>query len=178
MALRVLILHGWNGSNPPHWQDWLAKKLESEGVEVSFPMLPNMSRPERDIWEKSVLDELENFRPNAVVCHSLGAVLWFHLADKHAIEGVEKLLLVAPPDVHTTIDEVASFFPAPLPKELHAAKKLLVVSDSDPYLSMKQAGEMFRTLDIPTKILQDAGHINSASGHGPFPLAYDFLISE
>ena len=178
MALRVLILHGLNGSNPPHWQDWLANKLEAEGIAVSFPFLPEKDNPKREAWEKSVEDEMERFKPNAVVCHSLGCILWFHLASKFAIEGIEKLLLVAPPDVNTELSAAPDFFPAPIPSDLRAAKSLLIVSDSDPYLSMKRAGELFRTLDIPTKILQDAGHINSDSGHGPLQPAYDFLISE
>lgn len=178
MALRVLILHGWNGSEPPHWQDWLAKKLESEGIIVSFPELPKKDHPDRDEWVATALEEIERFKPNAVVCHSLGCTLWFHLVNTYQIEGIEKLLLVSPPYNQTEIPTIATFFPVETPKELQAKQTLMVVSDDDPYLSMKQAGELFQTLDVKTKILQEAGHINSESGFGPLPLAYDFLISE
>lgn len=178
MALRVLILHGWNGSDAPHWQDWLANKLESEGIIVSFPQLPKKDHPDKSEWIAKVLEEIESFKPNAVVCHSLGCTLWFHLVNEHTIEGIEKLLLVAPPYNKTEIDTIATFFPAPIPEDLQAKNALLVVSDDDPYLTMKQAGELFQTLDIKTKILQEAGHINSDSGFGPLPLAYEYLLSE
>lgn len=178
MALRVLILHGWNGSEPPHWQDWLAKKLESEGIIVSFPALPKKDHPDKSEWMATALEEIVRFKPNAVVCHSLGCTLWFHLLSEHTIEGIDKLLLVAPPYNKTAIDTIATFFPAPIPEDLQAENVLLVVSDDDPYLNMKQAGELFRTLDVKTKTLREAGHINSDSGYGPLPLAYEFLLRE
>lgn len=176
MALRVLILHGWNGSEPPHWQEWLAKKLESEGIVVSFPELPDKDHPDKEAWIATALGEIERFKPNAVVCHSLGCTLWFHIVNNHTVEGIEKLLLVSPPYNKTEIPTIATFFPVETPKTLQAAESLMIVSDDDPYLSMKQAGDLFQTLDIKTKILQEAGHINAESGFGPLPPAYDFLI--
>ena len=178
MALRVLILHGWNGSEPPHWQDWLANKLQSEGIVVSFPELPGKDHPDKDEWIAAVLEEIDRFKPNAVVCHSLGCTLWFHLVNGQTIEGIDKLLLVAPPYNKTEIATIDTFFPVETPSNLQAKNALLVVSDDDPYLTMKQAGELFQTLDIKTKILQEAGHINSDSGFGPLPLAYEYLLSE
>ena len=29
--LRALILHGWQGSGPDHWQSWLAGRLTAAG---------------------------------------------------------------------------------------------------------------------------------------------------
>ena len=49
---KVLILHGWGGSDEPHWQWWLSEKLKQNNYEVSFPSLPNKDLPEFDIWMK------------------------------------------------------------------------------------------------------------------------------
>jgi hypothetical protein len=179
MTQRVLILHGWNGSDAPHWQAWLAEKLEKEGIVVAFPKLPDRDAPDKAAWIEAAQAEIARFRPDAVVCHSLGCTLWFHLVADHTVEGIKKLLLVAPPyNKLEGYPEIAGFFPVPTPKNLQADRSFLIVSDDDPYLSMKQAGELFRTLDIPAKILQEAGHINTAAGFGPLPAAYEFLVKE
>lgn len=176
--LRVLILHGWEGSPKPHWQDWLAKRLEKDGVQVSFPELPSKFFPKKDVWLEAVLKEVQSFRPNVVACHSLGCTTWFHLLNIHKIEGIEKLLLVAPPKNDLEgYDDIASFFPCRTPGDLQAEKALLVVSDDDKYLSMKEAKVLMDELKIKTKILHEAGHINSDGGYGPFEYAYEWIVA-
>jgi uncharacterized protein len=36
MQKKVLLLHGWGGSNYPHWQSWLAAELAKNYGKVSF----------------------------------------------------------------------------------------------------------------------------------------------
>ena len=45
MSKKVLILHGWGGSDYPHWQSWSASQLIKENYIVSFPQLPNKDFP-------------------------------------------------------------------------------------------------------------------------------------
>lgn len=175
---RVLILHGWNGSDAPHWQAWLAEKLQKEGHIVSFPSLPDRDNPDKEKWLDFIAKEAERFKPDAVVCHSLGCTAWLHLLGSRDLPVVQKLLLVAPPHDARGNSEIEAFFPAPLPEDLKAETALLVLSDSDKYMSMKEAKTLMDGLKIKTKILTEAGHINSDSGFGPLPLAYEFLISE
>lgn len=175
--LRVLILHGWEGSPEPHWQDWLAKKLKKNGAIVSFPELPSAFFPKKDVWVSAVLKEIESFKPNVVVCHSLGCTTWFHILNSHKIEGIEKLLLVAPPRNDLDgYEDIATFFPCKLPSDIQAKKGLLVLSDDDKYLSMKEAKTVIDGLKIKTKILHDAGHINTDSGYGSFEYAYGWIV--
>ena len=47
---RVLILHGWGGSDFPHWQAWLASELIKQNDIVSFPSLPNKDFPDFKQW--------------------------------------------------------------------------------------------------------------------------------
>ena len=50
MNKRVLILHGLNGSDFPHWQAQLASDLIKENYIVSFPAFPIRDNPKLDVW--------------------------------------------------------------------------------------------------------------------------------
>ncbi|MDY0195949.1 MAG: alpha/beta hydrolase [Sulfurovaceae bacterium] len=162
---KTLILHGWGGSDIPHWQAWLACKLASNYGTVSFPMLDNPHFPSKNRWVSQTKELLAKFKPDTVICHSLGCILWFWLANEE-ISDIKHLILVAPPSIDTKIDTIKSFFPCPLPLSLHASKIDLIVSDNDVYMSIDEAKEIAKKYDIQLEILHQAGHINSDSGFG------------
>ena len=75
-----LILHGYQGSGPGHWQTWLAGRLRSGDAKVHYPDLPDAdlsaagargSTRSRASWD--VIAE-----PPVVLCHSLACLLWMH----------------------------------------------------------------------------------------------------
>jgi len=169
---KTLLLHGWGGSDWPHWQSWLASELVKEYKTVSFPLIMHPHYPHLNRWKKEVRAYLRDFRPTTVICHSLANTLWFHLcneADIEPMETVERLVLVAPPSLRCEIETIKSFFPLEAPKDLHAKSAMLVVSSNDPYMPLKEAWELQERLQIPMKVLNDAGHINAESGYGPWP---------
>ena len=90
---KVLILHGWGGSDFPHWQAWSASELIKENYTVSFPQLPNKDFPDFNEWMKYLEKEFNHFKPDIVVCHSLANILWFHFVNKFNIEPIDKLIL-------------------------------------------------------------------------------------
>ena len=165
---KILILHGWGGSDFPHWQSWLAGELAKDYGCVNFFKFTNPDTPELGIWKKELLEQLQEFKPDIVICHSLANTLWFHICNDNdvQIEPVEKLFLVAPPSLKCKIDELKSFFPLQLPTNLDAKETLLVASSNDPYISLDEIKTIQEKLAINTKILNDAGHINSDSGYG------------
>ncbi len=164
---RVLILHGWGGSDYPHWQSWLAGELAKDYGVVAFPLIQHPHHPNKAKWIKQFKRWLEEFRPTAVICHSLACSVWMSIAEE--IEEVERLLLVAPPSRQTKIDLLKQFFPHELPKSLGAKEAVMVVSSDDPYLSLDEAREYQRHLGCDMLILQNAGHINAQSGYGEWP---------
>lgn len=176
---KVLILYGWGGSDWPHWQAWLAQELVLENVAVAFPALPKRDAPLFSEWETTLLELLESFQPDTVICHSLANLLWFRLCSEHRIDTTcKQLLLVAPPEPTRLIDELSTFFPAPLPTYLHADKTLLITSSDDPYLSTKEAQNLADTLHVKHKILDNAGHINAEGGYGPWPWIKEYLLEK
>ncbi|MDY0117856.1 MAG: alpha/beta hydrolase [Sulfurimonadaceae bacterium] len=167
--MRYLILHGWGGSDMPHWQSHLASTLAANYGCVSFFPFSSPDMPKLDIWKKELVEHLQFFQPDVVICHSLANILWFHLcndASLASLQPIKKLYLVAPPSLDCAIPELNSFFPLKAPKELYAQEILLITSTNDPYLSVEDANKLQKDLDVEMKMLENAGHINAESGFG------------
>ena len=173
---KVLILHGWGGSDFPHWQAWLATELIKRNYIVSFPQLPNPQNPNLNAWLGYLKTEMDHFRPDIVVCHSLANILWLHFCERFVFEDVEKLMLVAPVSQNCKIAELSQFFPYPMPKNLRAKNIISAGSTNDPYLSVEEAIEFQSKLNIGMKIMENAGHINTASGFGELSCALDWVV--
>src|SRR5574344_1024459 len=176
MSKKVLILHGLSGSNFPHWQAHLASDLIKESYIVSFPELPNKNSPSLNEWKNFLKEEINHFRPDIVVCHSLANILWFHTCDELDIK-LDKLMLVAPVR-NKPLEEAKSFFPYPIAKELKAKEIIIAASTNDPYMSLEEAIELQSKLNVGMKIMENAGHINAASGFGKLDCALDWIKRE
>ena len=163
---RVLLLHGWGGSDTPHWQSWLAGEIAKDYGNVNFFKFSNFDFPDKERWKKELLKELSNYKPDVVICHSVANTLWFHVCNDENIKNIKKLFLVAPPSLKCDIEELNSFFPLKIPKNLYADKSLLICSTNDPYMSLEEVTNLQKELNIEMKILENAGHINSDSGYG------------
>ncbi len=173
--LKVLILYGWHGSDEPHWQAWLARELAADNCIVAFPHLSDNLNPDLETWLQEALEVYEELRPDVVVAHSLGNILWFHLCSRIA-HRVQKLLLCAPPRDLGDTPEVATFFPAPTPEDLMGRETLMVVSDDDPYMSPEESRALAEALGVPLRVLHGAGHINAASGYGAWPWVKEWVV--
>jgi len=178
MKKKILILHGWGGSHEPHWQWWLSNELPKDGYEISFPSFPNEELPNFNEWLNFLKNEFDKFQPDIVVCHSLANILWFHFVEKFPIKELEKLMLVAPVRKDCKIEELQTFFPYPIPKDLKAKEIIMVASDNDIYLNVEEAIELQSQLNVGLKILENAGHINADSGFGELPCAIDWIKRE
>jgi len=171
---RVLIVHGWGGSDYPHWQSWLAGELAKDYGCVYFLKFSDVDNPIKDKWNKEFLDALKDFNPDIVVCHSLANTLWFHLANEQKLKKVQKLFLVAPPSMTCHIEELSEFFPCEIPSELYTDDTLLIGSTNDPYMDEGELLRLQAELGVDIKLLENAGHINADSGFGE----WDFILEE
>jgi uncharacterized protein len=172
----VVILSGWGGSEPEHWQRWLAGRLAGTH-EVRFPELPAPDLPEPVAWAAALGEALAGLPDDGydVVCHSLACVLWLHrTATGAAGPKPARVLLVAPPTPSLPHPELAGWAPVPLdPNAVRAAAggTILVCSDDDPHCPEGAATAYGRPLRIPVTVLPGAGHINVAAGYGEWPAA-------
>lgn len=188
----VLILHGWGGNKPAHWQEHLYSALVAEGVKVHYPKMPDPTAPNLAAWQAKLAEELAEIPSDArltVVCHSLGAINWFHYAATATDVRVvaDRVLLVAPPYVIPEIPPtdappgVSSFFPPPLSTEgiAKVAKDTqIVASDSDDYATFEQTKAYSDRLGIPIHLLAGAGHISPYWGYGEWPWVRDWCLGK
>lgn len=174
---KVLILHGWGGSDAPHWQAELAATVAKNYGTVSFPLLDSCHFPSKNRWVKQLRGILENFKPDTVVCHSLANTLWFWLCQEEIPE-VKRLFMVSPPSLSTEVDTIKTFFPCALPKKLYAHKVQMIISDNDPYIDVKEAEILSKHYNIPLIVINDAGHINADSGYGKWELIEKLVMDK
>lgn len=174
---KVLILHGWGGSDTPHWQAELSAEIAKNYGTVSFPLLDNCHFPSRNRWGKQVREILKDFKPDTIVCHSLANTLWFWLCEEN-IPTVKRLFMISPPSLTTDVDTIKTFFPCTLPKKLHAKEIHMIVSDNDPYIEKIEAQTIAKHYDIPLTVIKNAGHINADSGYGKWELIEKLVLDK
>ena len=165
--LDVLILPGWGDSGPEHWQSlWLKEN-------------PQFKRVVQRDWTDSRLDEwIETLNTYVSACassavlvgHSLSSILIPHWARTNDASKVAGALIVAPTDVErreTCPPESWGF--APIPRALLPFPSIVVVGEDDPYADLKTTEELARSWGSEFINLGKVGHINVASGFGPWP---------
>lgn len=172
---KVLILHGWGGSDAPHWQAELASEIAKNYGTVSFPLLDNCHFPSKNRWIKQVKQILETFQPDTIVCHSLANTLWFWLCQEK-IETLERLFMVSPPSLTTKETTIKTFFPCEIPDDIHAKQVHLLVSDNDPWIKTSEAKQMANAIGATYQEILNAGHINADSGYGKWQLIEDLVL--
>ena len=200
---KTLILHGWGGSDAPHWQAELASEIAKDYGTVSFPLLDNCHFPSKNRWLKQVKKLLEEFKPDTVVCHSLANTLWFWLCQEmteslelealatnttrlkpstpefiEAINNIERLFMVSPPSLSTTEATIKTFFPCEIPTNCYAKHIELIVSDSDPWIKLDEAESMAKMIGANYTVVKDAGHINADSGYGKWELIETLVLEK
>ncbi len=172
-----MILHGWGGSDTPHWQAELSAEIAKNYGTVSFPLLDNCHFPSKNRWVKQVKQILEEFKPDTVVCHSLANTLWFWLCQEE-IPQVKRLFMVSPPSLTTKEATIKTFFPCEMPERLYAKEIQMIVSGDDPYIEVAEAETMAKHYNIPLTIIKDAGHINADSGYGKWDLIENLVLKK
>lgn len=172
MAQRsILILHGWQGSGPEHWQSWLADRLRDAGHDVRYPRLPDCDHPCPDLWGAALRDHLRALQggERVVICHSLA---WREARGLPAELRVQRCLLVAPPCPSAGVQELVRFYPTGAQRDaiqLAATTTRLVCSDADPYCPDGAARHWGEPLALAVDVLPGAGHVNADAGFGPWP---------
>lgn len=172
MAATVLILPGWLGSGPDHWQMRWAHRYAYTVVEQN-----DWFNPLRGDW-MARLDEAVIDAPGRVVfaAHSLGCILvaaW--AAVSLHTPRVQGALLVAPGD--TEVPHMQDRLPgwSPVVRQTLPFSSVLVGSLNDPYCSAERAQALAQDWGAQFCSLGDAGHINADSSLGDWPQGHALL---
>lgn len=170
-----VLVPGWHGSGAAHWQAiWHAKHRDWLWVEQRDWELPNCGE-----WVNRLDQVVEDCPgPVIVVAHSLGCLAfahWASFARERVRRKVEGAFLVAPPQVdrENSPPEIRGF--SVTPRHPMPVRTMLIASENDPCMPFPQARRMavlWKSVLVNAGL---AGHINVASGHGPWPAGENLL---
>jgi uncharacterized protein len=167
----ILIIPGYEGIGVVHWQSRMAGKLSTARV---------VDQPD---WLHTSLDNAVTevvkavhaaTRPVVFVAHSLGNLLVAQavpaLKAAGLIDRVKGAYLVAVP-ASRALSELGSVDRAfaNIPRDPLPFPSVLVASSNDPFASLEEAADISAAWGSKLIEAGEQGHINTASGHGPWP---------
>lgn len=158
----TIIVPGLDGSAAPHWQDWWAR-TDPNAIMVEFDD-PHRPAPERD--EAKLAGMILRHPGSILVGHSLGSVLIARMLARWPDLRIGAAMLVAP--ANPASSERLSRFD-PLPESRFDIPAVVVASHDDPWMTFAQAGYLAGRWGADLLDLGHVGHINVASGFGPWP---------
>jgi predicted alpha/beta hydrolase family esterase len=163
----ILIAPGLGNSPPDHWQRRWASRFPNaqviEQVDWDTPLLAD--------WVDRIHHEIKlATRPVVLIGHSLSVAAIVHTAQLRLKDTkVRGAFLVSPPDFEgPAIPEEARPF-GDVPTDPLPFPSMVVCSTTDPLVSVDRAQGFAADWGADFKLAGDAGHINVASGHGPWP---------
>lgn len=180
MTATVLIVPGLRDHVAQHWQTLLA--AEWTGAQT----VPPMGRDDLDCARR--VDAIEA-AVSAIegrvilVAHSGGCVMVAHWAQStQQASRIQGALMATPPDFEAPMPEGYPSMDAlrmggwlPVPRRPLPFKSLVVLSENDPLGRSNAIQKLAHDWQAETVNLGLVGHLNPASGYGPWPQAKDLL---
>lgn len=162
----ILILPGLGNSGPGHWQRRWGERFSTG----RFVEQAEWDRPQLRDWVTTIERQIiMSTRPVVLVAHSLAVSAVVHTAQQLKDTKVRGAFLVSAPD-HESDDlplEAQGF--GRVPRDPLPFPSMLVASTTDPFCSIERAVDMSTAWGSDMHLAHNAGHINVASGHGPWP---------
>lgn len=169
----ILLVPGYQNSGPGHWQSlWEEALPGARRVEM-----PSWEHPRPGEW-LAALDEAIGACGEApiLVGHSLGALAIVQWAAEHD-RAVRGALLAVPPDVEWP-DGLELLRPfGPISRRTLPFQAIVAASSDDPFMRLDRARGFAADWGATFVDLGPCGHLNRASGHGPW-LRGEALLSE
>jgi uncharacterized protein len=164
----VLVIPGLGDSGSQHWQSlWQARHPEYQRVRQT-----DWEHPCCSDWVSNLDAAISAASQRIVlVAHSMGCITVPHWASTKGDEKkrVAAALLVSPPDVEAETIPLGPTGFAPCPLIRLPFKSIVVASTNDPFATLDRVKTFAAAWGSELVILRLAGHINAASGHGPWP---------
>lgn len=173
----LLIVPGWGRNSDDHWQSRWVRNLKTACTIVQ----DDWDKPDRDAWVARIVAAVAAAsRPAVLIAHSCGVLAAVHAAQQLTPSRIAAALLVAPPDLEARAPVEAfmraegpglvfprGFLPVPMAPLPFPA--LVIASANDPYCRPDRARAFAAAWGARFADAGEAGHINTASGHGPWP---------
>lgn len=181
----VLIVPGLRDAVAEHWQTLLQARLERTGRPVRS--VPPMGRDDLDCAARVEAIERQAQAiagPVVAVAHSGGCIMlahWAHAAGRTR-PPLQGALLATPPDFarpmpagYPTLDALLAGGWLPVPRAPLPFPSIVAASRNDPLGEFIHVSELARGWGSRLVDLGEVGHLNPASGFGPWPRAEAFI---
>jgi predicted alpha/beta hydrolase family esterase len=178
----VLIVPGLRDHVAEHWQTLLAPRLPGLGYDVR--VVPPMGREDLDCAARVEAVEREAATATGalvVVAHSGGCLTVAHWAQRTRCTVLGALLAVPPdferpmPAGYPTLDALDAAGWLPVPRTRLPFRSIVAASRNDPLAEFDRVAELARAWGASLVDLGEVGHLNPASGFGPWPQAEVFI---
>lgn len=158
---RYLVVPGWAGSGPLHWQShWERELPDASRIEML-----DWLEPRRVAWTNALDRAVRSTgEPPTLIAHSLGCVAIAHWATTTDL-AIRSALLVAPADVERNGRPSCLADFSPVPRTRLRFPSRIVASDDDPYAALPRVRELAADWGSELTVLPGAKHINAESGH-------------
>lgn len=172
MKQTTLIIPGYRGSGPDHWQSWLENRIPDARRVTDI----DWDQPRLATWAETVRYEID-LAPHPVwlVAHSFGCLASIvAAADRpHKVAGA---MFVAPADPHRFTaqglreeHDHAESVAKRLPTRPQHFPSVVVASSNDPWSKLAIAAYWAQRWGSQFICIGHAGHINPDAGFGPWP---------
>ena len=175
--LPALILPGLGNSGPDHWQSqWERRDAGCQRVQQR-----EWDTPRCEDWIAN-LDAVVAVQggPVVLVAHSAACAMvahWTAIAPTTQLQHVHGALLVSPADPEGPNFPQGTTGFGPMPTHCLPFPTIVVTGTDDPYVDAARARQFTDAWGGRFVLLQKAGHINVASGFGPWPEGFALLDS-
>jgi predicted alpha/beta hydrolase family esterase len=166
VSATVLLVPGLGNSSDGHWQRQWQRARGFGCIEQE-----EWDAPRREDWVARIEAVVgATTGPVHLVAHSLGCCTLAHWSQstRHAAR-VHGVLLVAPSDVEAPTYPPGTSGFAPMPLARLPFPAVVVASRDDVYVTLARAEAFAAAWGARLVDIGNAGHINVASGHGPWP---------
>ncbi|WP_405782694.1 RBBP9/YdeN family alpha/beta hydrolase [Streptomyces sp. NBC_00859] len=178
----IVVVPGLRDHVPEHWQTILAERLTATGrtVHTVPPLTVNqLDRAARVAALESVVAAVSG--PVVLVAHSAGVMTTVHWA-RSSSRPVVGALLATPPDFdtplpegHPTPDVLSSNGWTPTPRTVLPFPSVVAASSDDSLGSAVRIARLAECWGSRLVRLGKVGHLNPASGYGPWPQAEELI---
>lgn len=179
--IRVVIIHGTEGSPDSNWFPWLANELRMWGIEVLTPQMPTPAGQSLQSWMDAFKEQVGTVGPATILIgHSLGATFILRileLIDKPVFASIFVAGFTGTLGIPKYDQLNRSFIDKPFNWEQISrsmGRPFCFLGEDDPYVPLSLGRKLANQLKVDPIVLKAAGHINAESGFSSFPL----LLSE
>ncbi|MEN0000874.1 MAG: alpha/beta hydrolase [Pseudomonadota bacterium] len=166
-----MFVPGHRAVTDDHWQKRWQAKLPNT-VWVDGHELANGSQRNRLEQVKAAIKQASS--PSVIIAHGAGVVATRHAIEEQnvqeIVEKIKGVIFVAPPDLthdawqQTGLAHLTDYPSTPMP-----VPSFVIASRTDPYASHEKSNELASDWGSLFLDAGESGHIDEASGHGPWP---------